>query len=110
MVKALRVMLMLAVIPALAAFVEHPIHAARVELVALSTGDVGATVRVYHEDFAPGENFLAISNYLDRTLVLTNSRGARVMLRPVQTAREGDRLRINLVGWSRDPVVKVSCR
>ncbi len=78
---------------------EHPIHAARVELVA-HRADVAATVRVYLEDFAPGEDLRAISAYFDRTVELTDRSGRRVLLRPTGTAREGERLRISLVGRS----------
>ncbi len=95
----------LAVVAApLAAITMHPIHAARVELVAASGGDVVATIRVYEEDFAPGRDHPAISAYLDRQVILTASNGSRVLLRPVATTREGDRLRIMLVGWSRAPL------
>lgn len=104
MVTIMRVGLALAAWSLLIGADAHPIHAARVELVTVQSGAVGAVVRVYHEDFAPGENFVAISAYLDRTLVLTTASGSRVMLRPVATAREGDRLRIHLVGWSHQPV------
>lgn len=82
----------------------HPIHAARVELVALRAGDVVATVRVYEEDFPPGRDHPAISAYFDRQVVLTAANGSRVLLRPVSTTPEGDRLRIMLVGWSRAPL------
>ncbi|MEO5824317.1 MAG: DUF6702 family protein [Gemmatimonadales bacterium] len=85
--------------PVLAAAV-HPIHAARVELVALRAGDVVATVRVYEEDFPPGKDHLAISAYFDRQVILTAPNGSRVLLRPVSTTSEGDRLRIMLVGWT----------
>ncbi len=78
----------------------HPIHAARVELVALRAGDVAATVRVYEEDFPPGRDYLAISAYFDRQVILTAANGSRVLLRPVSTTPEGDRLRIMLVGWT----------
>lgn len=83
----------------LTAAAAHPIHAARIELRA-SRGDVGATVRVYLEDFAPGEDLRAISAYLDRTLELSDRTGRRILLRPTGTVREGERLRISLVGRS----------
>jgi hypothetical protein len=78
----------------------HPIHAARVEVVALRNGDIAATVRVYEEDFPPGRDHPAISAYFDRRVILTAANGSRVLLRPVSTTPEGDRLRIILVGWS----------
>ena len=98
MMGAARVAVVLLAVAPLTAFREHPIHAARIELVALANGDVGATVRVYHEDFGPGEEPAGITAYLDRTLIVTDARGARVMLRPTGTGREGERLRISLVG------------
>lgn len=101
MVTLIRATLAILTIAPLTGFGDHPIHAARVELVALANGDVGATVRVYLEDFGPGENLAAITAYLDRTFVISDALGQRVVLRPSGTAREGDRLRIGLVGRTR---------
>ncbi len=103
MVSGLRIIALVVAVPALIAAV-HPIHAARVELVAVRNGDVAATVRVYEEDFAPGRDFRAISAYFDRHVILTAANGSRVLLRPVTTTTEGDRLRIVLVGWTRTPL------
>lgn len=99
MVEGVRSAALMLAIPVLIA-AAHPIHAARVELVALRAGDVVATVRVYEEDFPPGRDHPAISAYFDRQVILTAANGSRVLLRPVSTTPEGDRLRIMLVGWS----------
>ncbi len=97
MVSTVQTVIAILAAPVLAV-VMHPIHAARVELVALRTGDVVATVRVYEEDFPPGREHPAISAYFDRQVILTAANGSRVLLRPVSTTPEGDRLRIMLVG------------
>lgn len=75
----------------------HPVHAARVEL--LATGRVvGLTVRVYHDDFPPGVQPAAVADYLARTIRVTDSRGTPVVLQTTGITPEGDRLRITLQG------------
>lgn len=83
---------------ALAAWRFHPIHAARVELDVSSSGNVNATVHVYRDDLPTGGARAEVTACLDRGLVLTDGRGARIVLRVVSLTPEGDRLRISLVG------------
>lgn len=85
-------------VPLLAAWRMHPIHAARVELDAAADGSVNAIVHVYRDDF-PGQVTLAsIGGYLDKALVVTDARGTRLILRPTALQPEGDRLKILLTG------------
>jgi hypothetical protein len=76
----------------------HPIHAARIELDAPSAAAVTVVVHVYRDNFPPGTNLLAVTRYLDRTVNLTDARGARVLLHATGVTPEGDRLRVDLVG------------
>ncbi|MEP6590017.1 MAG: hypothetical protein ABJC19_02435 [Gemmatimonadota bacterium] len=82
---------------ALGAWTWHPVHAARVELVA-NGRDVTAVVRVYHDDFPPGLNRDAVAAYLSRSITLTDQQGVRVTLLPSAIVTEGDRVRITLDG------------
>jgi len=89
----------IAVIPLLlSAWRYHPIHAARVELDVSTEGRVAATVRVYRDDFPPGEKLPDIAAYVDRTIVLADGHSAIIPLRVSGVATEGDRLRISLAG------------
>ena len=93
-----------ALILSLAAWSAHPIHAARVEIEASATGAITGVVHVYRDDFPPGTDLPAITAYLDRTLVITDRRGARVVLRATAVVPEGDRLRIDLAGRTNDGI------
>lgn len=79
------------------AFAEHPVHAARVEVIAAGTM-VRATALVYTEDFPPGSQIDAVARYLASTLRVTDARNREVALTPFRIATEGDRLRITLRG------------
>jgi hypothetical protein len=83
---------------ALSAWRFHPIHAARVELDIAAGGNITGTVHVYRDDLPPGGKLADVAAYLDRGLVVTDVRGARISLRTVAVTPEGDRLRISLVG------------
>ena len=83
---------------ALSAWRFHPIHAARVELDISAGGNITATVHLYRDDLPPGDRPADVASCLDRGLVITDARGARVSLRTVAVTPEGDRLRIALVG------------
>lgn len=77
----------------------HPVHAARVEVIA--TGEsIVATVRVYRDDFPPGIKPQPVTDYLARTLQLTDGGGHTVSLQVAAIAVDGDRLRITLTGRS----------
>jgi hypothetical protein len=76
----------------------HPIHAARVELDVAADGTVNALVHVYRDDFPAIATLPEIATYLDKVLLLTDARAARILLRPTGMEPEGDRLRISLVG------------
>lgn len=75
----------------------HPVHAARVELDARGAA-VTAVVRVYRDDFPPGTDRAAVTQYLARTLRVTDGTGAQVALRLASLETEGDRLRITVTG------------
>jgi hypothetical protein len=77
--------------------VEHPVHAARVEVIAAGTM-VRATALVYTEDFPPGAQLEAVGRYLARTLRVVDAQQREVVLTPYQISTEGDRLRITLRG------------
>lgn len=79
------------------AFAEHPVHAARIEVISAGTM-VRATALVYTEDFPPGERLDAVARYLASTLRVTDARNREVALTPFRIATEGDRLRITLRG------------
>jgi hypothetical protein len=76
----------------------HPVHAARVELTASAAGDVVAIVRVYRDDFPPGDRAAPVAAYLARGLSLTDLKGGPVQLKVETIIPEGDRLRITLRG------------
>ncbi len=76
----------------------HPIHAARVELDVTADGAVSAVVHVYRDDFPVAAKLPEIATYLDKVLLLTDGKAARVALRPLAIEAEGDRLRISLAG------------
>lgn len=97
MVIRLRSLSILGLILCVGAWRWHPVHAARVEVVATGR-DVGATVRVYAEDFPPGTRPAAVAAYLAQTLRISDARGAAVVLAPQSITTEGDRLRIELRG------------
>ena len=93
-----RVVALTALLPAVAAWRLHPIHAARVEVDVTASGSVSATVRVYRDDLPPGAGIAEVATCLDRGLVLDDAHGARVTLRVVAVVPEGDRTRISLAG------------
>jgi hypothetical protein len=76
----------------------HPVHAARIEIISGTNGDVAATVRVYRQDFLPHEQVATATFYLASALIVTDARGARVSLHVDSLLSEGDRLRIVLHG------------
>lgn len=76
--------------------VEHPVHAARVELATAPDGRVVATVLVYEEDFAPGRDLASIAPYLTKTFTLRDASGTRVGFKVLHARPIGDRLRITL--------------
>lgn len=94
----LRVPALAAVVLMLAGFRFHPIHAARVELDVATDGTVSAVVHVYRDDFPATARLPEIAAYLDRVMVITDARAARVSLRPTGMEPEGDRIRISLAG------------
>jgi hypothetical protein len=98
MVTSLRIAALLLSAMTLSAAGFHPIHAARVELEAAADGTVTATVLVYRDDFSATISLADLGKYLDRVLVVTDSRSARVSLVPVGSIAEGDRLKISLRG------------
>ena len=79
------------------AFAEHPVHAARVEVISAGTM-VRATALVYTEDFPPGTRLDAVASYLAHTRRVMDAQDRDVALTPFQIATEGDRLRITLRG------------
>lgn len=83
----------------------HPIHAARLELVA-SGRAVVATLRVYRDDFSVARDSVAVAAYVARTLRLTDGRGAPIALTPTAIVAEGDRLRITLRGTAGAPLAR----
>ena len=88
----------------LAAWRAHPIHAGRIELDVTPSGAVSVVVRVYQDDFTPGAGLREIGPYLDRVLIVTDARGARVSLRTTGIVTEGDRLRVAMTGTAIGPV------
>ena len=98
--KSRRTALLAGMVLLLAAWRNHPIHAARVEIDAAADGTVRVVVRVYRDDFPATITLASIGGYLDRALVITDGRDSRVALVPTELVREGDRLRISLTGKS----------
>lgn len=92
-----RVMGSLLVLLGVAAFAEHPIHAAQIEVISAGTM-VRATALVYSEDFPPGKRLDAVAKYLATTLRVTDAQYREVALTPFRIGTEGDRLRITLRG------------
>jgi len=84
----------------LAAWRTHPIHAARVEIEATPDGIVHVVVRVYRDDFPATLTLASVGNYLDRALVITDGRNARVALVATELVQEGDRLKVSLTAKS----------
>ncbi|MEO8479355.1 MAG: hypothetical protein ABI542_06935, partial [Gemmatimonadota bacterium] len=76
--------------------VEHPVHAARVELATAPDGRVVATVIVYEEDFPPGRDLALIAPYLQHNLVLRDAADRPVTFKVLHARPLGDRLRITL--------------
>ena len=76
----------------------HPIHAARIALAATADGAVTVVVRVYRDDLPPASKASDLAGYIDRSLIVTDARGTRVVLRLTAAVPEGDRLRIDLAG------------
>ncbi|HET9065112.1 MAG TPA: DUF6702 family protein [Gemmatimonadales bacterium] len=76
--------------------VDHPVHAARVELATAPDGRVVATVLVYAEDFPPGRDLVRIGSYLERHLVLHDASDRIVTFKVLHARPVGDRLRITL--------------
>ncbi len=76
--------------------VEHPVHAARVELATAPDGRVVATVLVYEADFPPGRDLGLITPYLQRNLVLRDAADRQVAFKVLHARPVGDRLRITL--------------
>ena len=77
----------------------HPVHASRLE-VAAAGRNVTATLRVFRDDFPPGVRIPAVTDYVSRTVRLTDAKGRPVTWRVTGIASEAERLRIELQGTS----------